>query len=287
VLLTAAAIVIVMLAFIWALQRRMIYFPDARVPDPRTLGAEGVEPVTFTTADDLELRGWFFPLAGRRITVLVFNGNAGNRAYRVPLAEALRARGMQVMLMDYRGYGGNPGAPTERGLAADSRAARAYLLSRPDVDARRLVYFGESLGAAVAVDLAAEHAPAALVLRSPFTSLTDIGRYHYRLLPVALLLRDRYPSIDLIRRVHAPLLVIAGDRDGIVPLEFSRRLYEAAAGVPKEFVTIAGADHNDEALLAGDVMMISVARFVAGLLPDDFASNRGDHGRGPGGDDVR
>ena len=108
-------------------------------------------------------------------TLIVFNGNAGNRAYRADLARAFRGRGAAVLLFDYRGFGGNDGRPTESGLAADARAARAYLDTRNDVDHKRLVYFGESLGAAVALGLAVEHPPLALVLRSPFTSLADVG----------------------------------------------------------------------------------------------------------------
>ncbi len=196
-----------------------------------------------------------------RTTVIVFNGNAGNRAHRVELADALQRHRLQVLLVDYRGYGGNEGVPSERGLAADSRAARAYVASRADVDASRLVYFGESLGAAVAVDLAAEFPPAALVLRSPFTSMSDVGQHHYPFLPVRLLLRDRFPTIDRIRRIGSPLLVIAGDEDRIVPLEQSRRVYDAAPAA-KELVVVAGADHNDLELLAGDEMIDAIARFI-------------------------
>jgi fermentation-respiration switch protein FrsA (DUF1100 family) len=208
-----------------------------------------VEEVSFPTSDGLTLYGWFFPSARPgSMTVLVCNGNAGNRAYRAPLASALRAQGIAVLLFDYRGYGGNEGSPTETGLAADSRAARTYLLGRADVGASRLVYFGESLGAAVAVELAGAHPPAALVLRSPFTSMTDIGRLHYPLLPVGWLLHDRYPSLERIAGVRSPLLVIAGDSDAIVPIEQSRRLYEAAPAPQKTLVVLPGVDHNDEAM---------------------------------------
>lgn len=118
-----------------------MYFPDGNVPSPDALGLERVEQVTFTTTDGLSIHGWFFPSPQpSSVTVLVCNGNAGNRAYRAPLASALRAHGMGVLLFDYRGFGENAGSPTERGLAADSRAARAYLLRRPDVTATRLVY---------------------------------------------------------------------------------------------------------------------------------------------------
>jgi len=260
------AVVVAVLALIWTMQRRLIYFPASHVPAPGEIGLTEVEPVTFATFDGLSLSGWFFAASGPspRVTVLVFNGNAGNRAYRGPLAAALQRRGLQVLLIDYRGYGGNPGAPSQNGLAADARAARAYLGGRSDVDLSRLVYFGESLGTAVAVDLAVEHPPAALALRSPFTSLADVGQHHYPFLPVRLLLRDRFSAIDQIGRIQVPLLVIAGRRDRIVPFDNSRRLYEAAVA-PKTLLVLPDADHNDDELLAGDEMIEAIVRFVQPL----------------------
>ena len=260
---TSVAVLIILLVVIWTFQRRMIYFPIGQVPSPEEGGLSHIQPVRFTTSDGGELDAWFLALEDRspRATVLVFNGNAGNRSHRIELADALHRHGLQVLLMDYRGYGGNPGVPTERGLADDARAARAYVASRSDVDASRLVYFGESLGAAVAVDLASEYPPAALILRSPFTSLSDVGQFHYPFLPVRLLLRDRFPSLGRIRQIEAPLLVIAGDRDQVVPIEQSRRLYDAATE-PKELLILAGADHNDLALLAGREMIAAIVRFI-------------------------
>ena len=170
----------------------------------------------------------------------------------------------KVLLVDYRGYGGNPGTPTENGLAADSRAAHAYLAGRPDVDASRIAYFGESLGTAVAINLAVEHPPAAIVLRSPFTSMADVGQSHYPFLPVRLLLRDRFAAIDQIRRIRAPLLVMAGGRDQIVPIENSRRLYNAAVA-PKTLLVLPNADHNDDELLAGEEMIRAIVHFLQPL----------------------
>ena len=252
-----------LLALIWAGQRRLMYFPFGGVPSPREAGLPDAEPVTFATADGLTLHGWFLTAPERpaRSTVLVFNGNAGNRAHRAPLAAALRQHNIAVLLFDYRGFGGNPGKPTERGLASDARAARTYLSGRPDVDASRIVYFGESLGTAVAVDLAAEHPPAALILRSPFASMADVGRFHYPFLPVRWLLRDRFAAVDVISRVTSPLLVIAGERDAIVPLAQSRRLFDAARE-PKQMVVIEGADHNDHALFAGGEMIAAIVAFL-------------------------
>ena len=256
-----------LLALIYVGQRRLIYFPFGPVPAPAMVGLAAAQPVAFPTEDGLRLDGWLVaadagpPLA----TVIVFNGNGGHRGLRAPLAAGLAARGVTTLLFDYRGYGGNPGSPSETGLLADARAARAYLAGRSDVDPSRLFYFGESLGAAVALRLAIEHPPRGLILRSPFSSLVSVGQHHYPLLPVGLLLRDRYPSIDAIGHLKAPLLVIAGRLDRIVPADDSRRLF-AAAPEPKRLVEM-NADHNDYELLAGDALLDAVASFIGTHSP--------------------
>jgi fermentation-respiration switch protein FrsA (DUF1100 family) len=126
------------------------------------------------------------------------------------------------------------------------------------------VYFGESLGTAVATALAAEHPPTAMILRSPFVSLVDLGRLHYPGLPVRWLLRDRFVSIEHIRQVRSPLLVLAGSHDSIVPIDQSRRLYEAASP-PKKLVIVDGADHNDDELLAGEQIIETIREFLLTL----------------------
>jgi fermentation-respiration switch protein FrsA (DUF1100 family) len=257
-----ALLLAALLAAVWAGQRRLMYFPDARVPSLAAIGTSGVEAVSFPSEDGETLRGWFFPVpGGAAFTALVFNGNAGNRAYRVDLAEALRARHVAVLLFDYRGFGDSTGRPTESGLFADARAARAWLLARAEVDAGRLVYVGESLGAGVAVRLASEQPPAALVLRSPFTSMTEVAALHYPMLPVRWLLRDRYASIEHIARVTAPVLVVAGDHDSIVPLAQSRTLYDAIRS-RKAFVVVPGVDHNDAALTHGPLLIEAIVTFL-------------------------
>ena len=251
---------------LWVFQRSLIYFPVDAVPTPSDVGLREVETVTFPTTDGLTLNGWFVhaSTSSSSVTFVVFNGNAGNRAYRASLAAWLQRRGVQVLLFDYRGYGGNEGIPTEAGLAADARAARTYLLTRKDVDASRLVYFGESLGSAVAIALAAQHPPAGLILRSPFTSLADVGQVHYPFLPVRFLLRDRFPSRDTIRQVRSPVLVIAGAADRIVPVDQSRQVYEATS-LPKKLVILPAVDHNDPELLSGEAMVEAVVRFLEQL----------------------
>ena len=253
---------VVLMLLVWAFQRRLIYLPSREpVPAAARLLPRS-EEVSFSTEDGLRLAGWFVPGVPGAATVLMFNGNSGDRSARAPLAAALARTGVSVLLFDYRGYGGNPGSPSEARLAADARAARDYLDSRSEVRSESVVYYGESLGAGVAIGLAAERPPAALVLRSPFTSLADVGRRHYPYLPVRQLLKDRYDSIGRIADLRCPILVVAGGADTIVPAGQSRRLYDAAP-TPKRYVEIPGAGHNDLALLAGDALI----REVLAVLP--------------------
>jgi fermentation-respiration switch protein FrsA (DUF1100 family) len=260
--MAVAAMAAVVIAF-WAGQRSLMYLPSGDVLTPDEAGLGPAESVRLRTEDGLELGAWFAPARSQsaRGTIIVFNGNAANRSYRGTLGARFVDAGFGVLLFDYRGYGGNAGSPSEEGLAADARAARQYVASRSDVDPARIVFFGESLGAGVAVSLALEHPPAALVLRSPFSSAVDVGRFHYPWLPVAWILRDRFLSIDRIGRVASPTLFIAGDEDRIVPAAQTRALF-AAAREPKALMMMPGADHNDEALAEGPEMIARVVSFV-------------------------
>ena len=264
-LLVALAVVAMMLILIWAGQRRAIYLPFGDAPSPVEYDVPDAEQVTIGTADGVQLHAWLVPprASATGVTVIVFNGNAGHRGFRAPLAIALAKRGYATLLLDYRGYGGNPGSPSETGLMLDARAARDWLDSKPGLDRSRIVYFGESLGTGVAVKLAAERPPAALILRSPYTSLADIGRIHYPFLPVSLLLRDRFASIDTIAGVRAPVLIVAGEHDSLIPASNSERLF-AAAREPKRLEIIRGAEHNDLALLAGEQMVDVMVQFITG-----------------------
>lgn len=257
--LVVLAVVLTSFLGLWALQRRLIYFPDRAVPAIAVMGA-GWEEVSYETTDGLTLRGWYREAEPGRPVVVVFSGNAGNRADRSSLGRRLADRGLGVLLTEYRGYGGNPGSPTETGLAADARAAVAFVRER--APGSQLVYFGESLGAAVAIELASVDPPAVLILRSPFTSLANVGRVHYPWLPVERMLKDRYPSDERIQSVLIPTLVIAGEADSTVPFAQSREICEAAPGC-EQLVAISGADHNDAALVSGPRVIEEVATFVA------------------------
>jgi uncharacterized protein len=265
-LYVVAAVVVVaalLVTLLWVFQRQLIYFRGSAPAEHASEVIPGGRDVTLKTSDGLRLGAWFFPAraAGRGVAVLVANGNAGNRSLRAPLAVALARAGLSVLLFDYRGFGGNPGTPTEEGLRRDARAAYLFLVDEAGVRPDRLLYYGESLGAAVVTRLAAELAPGGLVLRSPFVDLASVGRVHYPFLPVRALLKDDYPVAELLVRVAVPTTVVYGTRDSIVPPEQSRAVAAAAAG-RAHVVAIEGADHNDRVLLDGTQLIHAVVELA-------------------------
>jgi alpha-beta hydrolase superfamily lysophospholipase len=264
--LVGAGMVVLVLAVLtgvlWGFQRSLIYLPDPGPPGSAGDLLPGSRDVVLRTSDGLDLGGWYVPAPGQgAATVLVANGNGGHRGLRAPLARALADEGLGVLLFDYRGYGGNPGSPTEEGLARDVRAARAFLLEDAGVPADRLLYLGESLGAAVVTELATEHPPAGLVLRSPFADLASVAAEHYPFLPVRALLRDRFPVVEHIAGVDVPTVVVLGTADSIVPPEQSRAVAEAA-GQLHRLVEVSGADHNDPVLLDGQALVDAVVELA-------------------------
>jgi pimeloyl-ACP methyl ester carboxylesterase len=264
-LLVLVLVVGTVVAVLWTLQRHLIYFPDPTpVPSAATVIA-GARDVTLRTADGLELGAWFVPADPRQDTgmaVLLAPGNGGNRAGRAGLAEELRRRGLAVLVMDYRGYGGNPGSPSEHGLAADADAA-ADALTELGYAPDRTIYLGESLGSAVVSALQARRPPAAMVLRSPFTDLADVGSHHYPWLPVRALLRDRFPVVEHLAVSDVPVTVIYGKRDSVVPALLSARVADRAPALA-ERVVLEEADHNDPVMF-GPRVAAAVQRLARGV----------------------
>ncbi|KQR16094.1 alpha/beta hydrolase [Cellulomonas sp. Leaf334] len=259
-ILTAVAVAVVLVVgLVLAFQRSLIYFPDRSTPPSVSDLLPGAREVRLSTTDHLTLAAWYLPAPGGcTATVLVAPGNAGNRADRVPLAAALGDAGFGVLLLEYRGYGGNPGSPSEVTLLRDARAARAFLVDA-GIRATSLVYLGESLGAAVAAGLAAEHPPAALVLRSPFTTLADAARAVSHV-PVGPVLHDRFDVVGAVRQTTVPVVVVLGDRDTTVPPRQSRAVADAARAADREVVEVVvpDADHDDPALTSGPVLVQAV-----------------------------
>ncbi len=246
------------------LDRYFVFFPDRQIHrTPEDLGLQ-YEDVFFTTSDGVRLHGWFIPSDGDT-TVVWLHGNAGNISHRVDnLLMMNHMLGVNVFIIDYRGYGRSGGAPSEKGLYRDAEAALAYLSSRPQTGDDRLIFFGRSLGAAVAVELATRAAPHALILESPFTSVREMAKLSYPFMPAPFLtlpIRSRFDSLAKITNVHAPVMVLHGDMDDIVPFEIARRLYDAA-NEPKRFYTIEGAGHNDTYAVGGAAYFDALKAFI-------------------------
>lgn len=285
VLLAYLAVIIMLDAF----QRALIYHPmgPTRIePEDLDFPRGQVHPVQVTSHDGLKLNGWIILADGlraadarecdrllceERLTLVYFSGNAGNRVYRGPEVGLLTSRGVNVCLVDYRGYGDNPGKPSEEDMARDAYSVWKYMTDERKVPPRRLVLYGESIGGGVALRLAEQccregSPPAGVVLRSTFNSLVDVAAWHYPWLPVRWVLVDRYPSDQRIPHVTSPILQIHGTDDTIVPIGLARRLFEAAPasaanGMAKELVVIPGADHNDVVLVAEREMKTALDRF--------------------------
>ena len=229
-----------MLALLYFAQRALLYLPSRSVADPAAFGLSP-EIRLIKTRDGETLRAWWFaPSAGRPV-ILYFHGNGGGLDGPHERFKRFLASGDGVLAVEYRGYPGSSGKPTEAGLILDGEAGYAEALSL-GADPKRLVVFGESLGSGVAVALAATHPVGALVLDSPFTSTVDVAADRYWMFPVRTLMRDTFHSDERIADVHAPLLIVHGTADWTVPVRFGERLF-ALANEPKRFILVPGAGH--------------------------------------------
>ncbi len=225
-------------------QRSLLYFPDQNLPAPQAVGATGFAAVRLTTTDGLDLTSWYLPPRSEENPVIVlFHGNAGNIAHRLFKAVPLASSGYGILLLEYRGYGGNPGSPTEEGLYHDGRAAIAFLRAN-GVFENRIVLYGESLGSGVAVQMATEITAGALILEAPYTSIPEVAGKHYPILPTEWLTKDKFRNKDKITDLNEPLLIVHGAKDDIIPVQMGRQLY-ALAPTPKKSFWVLGAGHND------------------------------------------
>ncbi len=204
------------------------------------------EDVSFTAADGTRLNGWFFPAATnsprRQLVVLHCHGNGGNISHRLAVADALLGTGVNVFLFDYRGYGRSAGRPSEEGTYRDAEGASAWLRGR-GFTATNIIVFGESLGGAVATELARREPVGGLVLQSTFTSIPDIGAELFPWLPVRWLARIRYDTRAKLPAIHVPVLVMHSPADRLVPFHHAEQNF-ATANEPKLLIELAG-DHND------------------------------------------
>jgi fermentation-respiration switch protein FrsA (DUF1100 family) len=231
-----------MVALAYFAQRALMYFPDRTRTPPAQAGLPEAKEVVIETADGEKLVAWYVPAAEGRPVVLYFHGNGGALVHRIRRFRGLIANGNGLIALSYRGYGGSSGSPTEEGLLADAAAAYAFAAAR--YPAQRIAVFGESLGTGVAIWLAAEKPVARVVLQAPYTSIVEVAAAAYPFLPVRFLLKDSYRSDERIGGVSAPVLVIHGERDRVVPIEYGERLY-ALIRAPKKFVRFPEGGHVD------------------------------------------
>ena len=243
-------------------EERLIFFPS-RYPSgdwhPPELQCEDVE---FVTHDGVRLHGWYCPVPHPRCVFLMAHGNAGNITHRVDRITAWqRSLNVSVFVFDYRGYGRSTGQPNEPGVYSDARAAYRWLTADQGIAPDDVVFFGESLGAAVVLQLATEVPPRALILESPFTSAVEMGQRAFPWLPVRWIMRNRFASIEKIGRYHGPLLIIHGTQDTVIPFVMGQTLFERA-NEPKHFYAVAGADHNEVAVTGGRAYVQAMDEFL-------------------------
>lgn len=249
---------------LYLLQDRLVFLPHmpGRELDatPQVIGLD-YEDTWIDTADGERLHGWYIPVDAARGTVLFFHGNAGNISHRMESILIFNRLGLNVLIVDYRGYGQSSGKPGEQGTYRDAEATWDYLVGQRRLPPERIVIFGRSLGGGVGAWLASRPGvePAGVIIESSFSSGMDMGKRLYPMLPVRLITRINYPVRDYITAVRAPVLVVHSRDDEIIPFDMGQAIYQAASE-PKTFFEMGG-DHN-----AG--FWISRERYVPAL--DDF-----------------
>ena len=253
------------MGFLWTqLESRFIFFPIRELITQPGMAGLSYEEINFTTVEGRRLHGWFIPgkPGENSITWLWLHGNGGNISHRVDEVAMVHHRlGVNVFIFDYQGYGQSEGKPTEQGVYADARAALEYLKQRPEVTPEKIVYFGRSLGAAVAVNLASVEPPMGLVLVSPFSSVEDMAKLGFRFMPVGWLIRGRFDSAKTIPQVNRPVLIVHGALDDMVPPAQAEKLHHAA-NEPKRLLVLPRASHNDTSTSGGEEYWNALEQFL-------------------------
>jgi len=253
-------------AYLYVFQARQLYFPElpSRRVDatPADIGL-AFEAVELKTTDGETLAGWYIPAPQAKATLLYLHGNGGHIGHRLDPVAVFHSLGLNILIIDYRGYGASSGKPSEEGTYRDALAAWNYLTQRKDIRPEAIVLFGESLGGSIAAWLAARHRPAGLMIYASFTSVPEMAQQLYPIFPARWLVRYRYDTRAALRQVTCPVLILHSPQDEIIPFSHGQALF-AAAREPKKLVELRGG-HNDALFVSREVYARAAGEFIEGL----------------------
>lgn len=265
ILLLPVLLYVGVVIYIYAIQGRMLYLPDAAGPSlnvtPASAGLE-FDDIRLTADDGVGIHGWYIPGESTR-TILFFHGNGGDISHRLQTIQQLHSLGWSIFIIDYRGYGKSGGQTTEQGMYLDATAAWQYLTEKRGLESDDIVVQGRSLGGSVASWLAAEKQPAGLIVESSFTSVVDVARNFYWWLPVELMTRYKHPTQTHVAGVECPILIVHSRDDRLIPYQHGEALF-AVASEPKTMLTIRGG-HNDSFSMDEENYLRGVRRFLTEL----------------------
>lgn len=248
--------------FIRNLEQRNLYFPFRELEStPKDIGLD-YEDVIVTTKDMVQITGWFIPSKTALATLIFCHGNAGNISHRMEKIKIFNELNLNVLIFDYRGYGMSKGSPSEKGLYLDAEAAYNYLVNKKMVPPIKIIAYGESLGGAVALDLAGKHEVGGIIIEGGFTSVKDMARRIFPFIP-AFIYANKFDSLQKIKHIKYPKLIFHSIDDEIIPFKFGKTLFNAAAE-PKGFVELHGG-HNDAFLTSKEIFIRGMDSFINGL----------------------
>lgn len=263
ILIIAGSGYLLLLLMLYLFQGRMVFlanFPDrALSASPGDIGLE-YEDVSLTTSDNELLHGWYVPAADSRAVLLFFHGNAGNISHRLDSIKIFHELDLDVLIIDYRGYGESTGTASEQGTYLDAQAAWDYLVDIRGIPRNQVIVFGRSLGGAIGAWLSAHNSPSAVIIESSFSSGVDMARRLYPFLPARLITRLHYPVVDYAARLNCPALVIHSRHDEIIPFDMGQAIF-ATIKQQKTILEIRG-DHNNGFLISRVEYVAALREFI-------------------------